>query len=265
MGYQNCIFDLYGTLVDIHTDEHAPQLWERMAELYRCEGAFYEPGELRDAYFRIIKDLEGAGRPEQDTHEAHPEIQIERVFLRLYQEKGVSADRRLIVRSGLAFRRHSTEYLRLYDGAAELLYALRGQGCGVWLLSNAQSLFTRWELEQLRLDGLFDGIYLSSDYGCKKPDPRFFQRLLQENHIDPGTAVMVGNDGICDIRGAGEVGLSTIYIHSNISPEEPVPQADYVLPAMDLWRVGELLGVLRQFPAERPAGEHTAPDPESEQ
>lgn len=243
MKYQHCIFDLYGTLVDIHTDEHAPQLWAHMAELYRCEGAFYQPEELRDAYFRIVEELEGAGRPGQDTHEAHPEIQIERVFHRLYREKGVPADFGLIARTGLAFRRRSTEYLRLYDGAAELLHALRLQGCGVWLLSNAQSLFTRWELEQLRLDGLFDGVYLSSDCGCKKPDPRFFQRLLQERDIDPGTAVMVGNDGVCDIRGARDVGLSTVYIHSNISPEEPVPQADYVLPAMDLRRVGELLGV----------------------
>ena len=28
---QNYIFDLYGTLVDIHTDESMPALWKRMA------------------------------------------------------------------------------------------------------------------------------------------------------------------------------------------------------------------------------------------
>ncbi len=49
MKYQNCIFDLYGTLVDIHTDETSPQLWTRMAEAYRRSGALYRPGELRDA------------------------------------------------------------------------------------------------------------------------------------------------------------------------------------------------------------------------
>ena len=31
MRFRDCIFDLYGTLVDIRTDEDAPELWEAMA------------------------------------------------------------------------------------------------------------------------------------------------------------------------------------------------------------------------------------------
>lgn len=244
MDWQNCIFDLYGTLVDIRTDEKSPRLWVRMAEAYRRRGALYQPGELRDAYFRTVRELEGADPLRQDAHEAHPEIQIEQVFRRLYTDKGVDADEGLSVRTGLAFRRYSTEYLRPYPWAAELLRALRAQGRGVWLLSNAQGIFTRQELKQLGLDSLFDGVYLSSDYGFKKPDPRFFQVLLQGRAIAPDSAVMVGNDGTCDIAGARAVGLSTIYIRSNISPEEPLPQASHVLEGMDLRRVGSILGVL---------------------
>ncbi|WP_242852045.1 hypothetical protein [Clostridium butyricum] len=30
---------------------------------------------------------------------------------------------------------------------------------------------------------------------------------------------MIGNDPICDIDGAKNVGLSSLYIHSNLSPE----------------------------------------------
>ena len=51
-GYRTCIFDLYGTLVDIHTDENAPQVWEALAAHYSARGAVYRPKELRDAYFR---------------------------------------------------------------------------------------------------------------------------------------------------------------------------------------------------------------------
>ena len=104
-------------------------------------------------------------------------------------------------------------------------------------------------MERLGLDGLFDGVYLSSDYGCKKPDCRFFQVLLRERGIDPRQAVMIGNDGICDIQGARAVGLSTVYIRSNLSPAEPVPAADYVLEKMDLKRVG---AILAGCPAENP-------------
>ena len=39
MRYQDCIFDLYGTLVDIHTDEERPQLWEDLTAWYREHGA----------------------------------------------------------------------------------------------------------------------------------------------------------------------------------------------------------------------------------
>ena len=102
-------------------------------------------------------------------------------------------------------------------------------------------IFTTYELEVLDLISAFDGIYLSSDYGYKKPDRRFFRILLEEQGIDPTTAVMIGNDGVCDIAGARAVGMSTVYIHSNISPKEASPVADYVLPEMDLNRVGEIL------------------------
>lgn len=242
MRYQNCIFDLYGTLVDIHTEEDTPQLWSAMAELYGEHGAVYHPDELRGAYFQAVQSAEaGLASPAGDAHEAHPEIQIERVFQQLFRAKGVAVGRERAVWTGQQFRRLSTEYIRLYDGAEALLKALRANGRGVYLLSNAQSIFTTLELEELGLKPLFDGIYLSSDYGVKKPDRRFFDVLLKEENMDPRNAVMIGNDGTCDIQGGRAAGLSTLYIHSNLSPKEATPQADYVLDKMDLTRVKERL------------------------
>ncbi len=239
--WHDCIFDLYGTLVDIRTDEQSPRLWEEMARWYGAQDAEYTPEALRDGYFDLIHQLEQApGRP-GDAHEAHPEIQIEKVFLGLFQDKGVRADMALAVRTGEYFRKCSLDYIRLYEGAEELLKALRASGRRVWLLSNAQRIFTMYELRSLGLEQYFDAIYLSSDYGVKKPDRRFFQLLLHQQGIRPEDAVMVGNDGVCDIRGAQAVGLSTVYIRSNISPREPLPQADYVLEHMDLARVQKIL------------------------
>lgn len=240
MKYRNFIFDLYGTLVDIHTDEDAPHLWEEMAAYYTERGAAYRPEELRRAYLRAVGEAEGGVSLRCDAHEAHPEIRIELVFQRLFQEKSADADLEQAVRAGRRFRELSTEYIRLYDGAKELLGALRKRG-GVWLLSNAQRIFTAWELEHLGLTPFFDGIYLSSDYGVKKPDRRFFEALLRERDIARPSAVMIGNDGLCDIQGGREAGLATVYIHSNISPDEPSPDADYVLEKMDLRRVLEIL------------------------
>ena len=242
MKYQNCIFDLYGTLVDIHTDEMKPQLWDKMADWYWEHGAEYLPDELCGAYFRTVRQMErGTNFQRNADHEAHPEIRIELAFQRLFQEKGVKAGLELATHTGERFRKCSLDYIRLYDGAVELLKILRANGQGVWLLSNAQRIFTSYELHTLGIGELFDGVYLSSDYGCKKPDRRFFELLLKERGIAPESAIMIGNDGVCDIQGAKAVGLSTLYIRSNISPTEPLPAADYILEEMDLIRAGNIL------------------------
>ena len=97
MRYQNYVFDLYGTLVDIHTDEEQQMLWEKMAMFYGYQGAFYTPAELHDAFYDMVHDLEDMQKSEmlktgEYAHEAFPEIQIEDVFLGLFQKKNVERD-----------------------------------------------------------------------------------------------------------------------------------------------------------------------------
>lgn len=240
MNIKDCVFDLYGTLVDIRTDEEAPALWRAMAAYYAQRGAVYTPKDLQKAYRDLVGEKE-AGLASSDTHEAHPEIQIEDVFLALFERAGAAATREEAVEAGLHFRKQSTAYIRLYPGAKELLHALRRAGKGVYLLSNAQAIFTRWEMDTLGLTECFDAICLSSDYGCKKPHPRFFKALMDAHCIAPETAVMIGNDGRCDILGAKAMGMKTVYIRSNISPEEPTPDADTALEKMDLAQVKRIL------------------------
>ena len=64
---------------------------------------------------------------------------------------------------------------------------------------------------------------------------------MNEREIERSSAVMIGNDGVFDIQGAQAVGLSTLYIRSNISPTEPLPEADYVLEKTDLRLVQRIL------------------------
>lgn len=238
MKYQNCIFDLYGTLVDLHTDELHPRLWQEMTSLYRQHGADYTAGELQEDYFRIAREME---REPPYVNEEHPEIKIENVFRQLFLNKGVNASLDLSISVGECLRKSSMEYIRLFDGTADMLKALRANGQGVWLLSNAQRVFTAPELRSLGIETMFDGIYLSSDYGCKKPSPRFYNVLLHERGIPVETAIMIGNDAVCDIQGAQSVGLSTLYIRTDVSPETPLPKADYALKQMDMKRVKEIL------------------------
>lgn len=243
LKFRDCIFDLYGTLVDIHTCEEDPRVWERTADCCAALGARYAPEELRQAYSRQVALAErgAASSLPRYAHEAHPEIRIEDVFRALFRARGVDPTPQEIENTALTFRRESTRYIRLYDGVPGALQTLRNSGRGVWLLSNAQGCFTRMELEELGLTRLFDGIFLSSDYGCKKPDRRFFDLPLRRCSINPQTAIMVGNDGVCDILGARAAGLSTLYIRSNLSPDEPAPPSDYTLDGVDMPAVLDIL------------------------
>lgn len=58
LQYKNYIFDFYGTLVDIWTDEDDEKLWEQMAALYAAYGADYFAAELKANYDNHIKRQE---------------------------------------------------------------------------------------------------------------------------------------------------------------------------------------------------------------
>ena len=240
--YDTCIFDLYGTLVDIRMDENKEELWEKLSLFYAFYGAFYTPEELARSYKRLTGEMT-AGHEElrRDSHEAFPEIRIEEVFRALFEEKGIAPDEPLVRHAGQFFRILSMEFIRLYDGTEEMLSAVKESGRKIYLLSNAQRIFTEYEMNALGITKYFDGIFISSDEGCKKPDLKFFRKLIDTCGIDPERAVMVGNDGICDIEGAKRAGLGTVYVHSDISPAEDAPDADYVLPQMDMEQIRKIL------------------------
>ena len=57
--YQNYIFDLYGTLLDIHTDETGIRVWYVMQKRFRDAGVFSRPSELRRQYVRYCREEMG--------------------------------------------------------------------------------------------------------------------------------------------------------------------------------------------------------------
>ena len=215
MKYDAYCFDLYGTLIDIRTDESDPALWAALAARYSAEGASWTASALQAAY------QEEAGRqPVKDT--ACPEIDLAPGFAALYRRRGIEPSAAQIAETAWFFRRKSTSRLRLYAGVKELLAALRAQG-KVILLSNAQHLFTMPELKRLGIDTAFDRIYISSDYGCKKPDPAFFALPLNEFGLLPERCLMIGNDPYCDADGARSVGMDAWCIRTAISPQDAAP------------------------------------------
>ena len=242
-NYSNYIFDLYGTLVDIHTDESSDELWKNLSLFMSYYKAKYTPLNLRDTYQELVNKeqaLLSAKRPAQinrkDSHEASPEIDIRAVFQKLYTGKNVEASEELILHTGQFFRALSTRYLKLYPGTKAMLTFLRESGKKVYLLSNAQRSFTAYELDSLGITDCFDDIFISSDYGTKKPDSLFFKALIEKHKLDVKESIYIGNDSICDIYGASRLKMDTFYVHTNISPkDDAAPQATYSIEKFTGW------------------------------
>ena len=151
----------------------------------------------------------------------------------LLEAKGVTENAASLgINASQLFRIASIEYLRLYPHALEALAALRRKGCRLWLLSTAQRIFTEYELRHLGLGAQLDGIYISSDYGCRKPDTRFYRALLAEQKLDPTRCLMIGNDRDTDIAGAKAAGLATLYMHTNLTPPEQSEADPALLPGI---------------------------------
>ena len=217
MKYTDLVFDLYGTLVDIHTEED-DRVWEKTAFYFGFYGAGYTGPELKAAFQNAMRAREAkAGQ----SYECFPDLPFEETMADLFRAKGVveNADS-LGINAAQLFRISSLDYIRLYPHALEALAKLRKAGYRLWLLSNAQAIFTAYELRLLGLGEQLDGIYLSSNYKCRKPDLRFYQALIEDRDLDVSKTMMIGNDRQTDIAGAKAVGMATLYMHTDLTPRD---------------------------------------------
>ena len=215
MKYTDLVFDLYGTLVDIHTEESDP-VWEKTAFYFGFYGARYTGPGLKAAFETALRKREAvAGQ----SYECFPDIPVEEVMAELFREKGVEENADALgIHAAQLFRISSLDYIRLYPGVLDALAKLRNKGYRLWLLSNAQAVFTAYELRLLGLRYQLDGIYLSSDYLCRKPDLRFYNALISERSLDVSKTLMIGNDRQTDIAGAKAAGMATLYMHTDLTP-----------------------------------------------
>lgn len=238
--YDNFIFDLYGTLIDISCDERKLSLWKQMSRFYSVYGSDHKAGKMRDLHFAMDKEERDLLIKERGM--VSPEIRLEKVFARLLFEcehthpadiciagKPVDELRKRytddkegvldivqksewVVAVSNLFRTCSRKYIGLFPGIREVLDGLKREGKKVYLLSNAQRIFTGPELELTDLMGSFDAVYISSDHYLKKPDPGFMEVLLKGEGLDPDRSVMIGNEEDSDVAVAKACNMNSILL-----------------------------------------------------
>ena len=203
---KNFVFDLYGTLIDIRTDEYSEKFktkYLKYLKKFGSDGTFFEK------FSALLSSFSGCEEPD-----------ILSVLLKAVEESGGRMTEDEAAEAALKFRKLSTHRLKLYGGVKLLLKDLKGRGAKLYLLSNAQASFTVYELKRLGIYRCFDGIELSSDFGKKKPSPDFFRHLVDKYSLNVCDTVYTGNDIECDIVPSKGAGMYAVYIKTAISPAQ---------------------------------------------
>jgi putative hydrolase of the HAD superfamily len=93
-----------------------------------------------------------------------------------------------------------------------LLESLRAQGLKLGLVSNAfdPGWLLHRDLQQMGLEERLDFSVFSSELGVRKPHPAIFRRALEALDVEPERALFVGDRLYEDVRGAAELGMTTV-------------------------------------------------------
>ena len=74
MKTKGILFDLYGTLIDIETDESLEEIYRSIAHYLTYHGVHLHRGNVQQSYYEIMKQQKKA------RDEEYPEIDVEAIW-----------------------------------------------------------------------------------------------------------------------------------------------------------------------------------------
>ena len=211
MAIKAILFDLYGTLIDIETDESMEGIYRTIAHYLTYHGINLHRWEVRDRYYRIMKQQKEA------CGEAYPEIDVEAIWNEFLMQEGIRSSLHRGQQAKVIahiYRGVSRNRLQLYPDVKRVLDELQKK-YRLALISDAQSCYALPEIQAVGLENYFESIVISSLHGFRKPDARLFQQTLDDMKLEPAEVIWVGNNMFRDIYGAQALGIKSIFIDSN--------------------------------------------------
>jgi putative hydrolase of the HAD superfamily len=220
------LFDIYGTLIDIHTNEQRDDIFETLSRFLGYRRLVVSPTALKELYFSELHQQFARSR------ERFPEVDVARAFERALSDQSRNADRFLTVLVTQLYRSLSRERFGLFPDTFWTLTEFRKR-YRLGIVTDAQRLFSCPELRMLRIEDFFDSIVISSDYGFRKPDPRLFHIALAAMDARPEESAYIGNKYETDLLGAHSAGLRLAgLIHQSEEDRKALgsePQPDFVV------------------------------------
>lgn len=191
-------FDLDGTLCDFSSImiQTLHNTLGELASFNRSASEALDVASLMETRDQTALDL--------GPRVSHEEIRLE-AFNRSLESVGAS-DPQLAAHLYRFYMRHRFDDLEPYPDVKPVLDRLKGQYL-LGVISNGNSYPDR-----IGLDGYFDFIVLSQNYGFRKPDSRLYTVALREAGCEPHEMIHVGDSEVQDIQGAKGAGIMSVFI-----------------------------------------------------
>lgn len=100
------------------------------------------------------------------------------------------------------------------DGTVEILHELKKIGYKTYLLSNYHLKSFDWIYKQYDFFKLFDGFVVSSHVNLLKPDPKIYEKLIEQYSIKPSETVFIDDIKI-NLEAAEKLGFITVQFENS--------------------------------------------------
>ena len=196
-----CIFDAYGTLLDVHSavmanGDKVGHNAEAFSDLWRQRQLEYSwtrgiMGQYADFWQLTIEALDFA----LQTYDLEGQPGLKEDLLNAYFE------------------------LKAYPDAAKSLETLKGQGYITAILSNGSNDMLQAAVRAGNLGSVLDACISVDDIKTYKPDPRVYQLACDRLDVRPDEVCFVSSNA-WDVAGAAAFGFNAVRINRNDAPLE---------------------------------------------
>lgn len=148
---------------------------------------------------------------------------------------------------------HAQEYAALYmklhnerirpmDGAVEALDIMKNLGLRLAVVTNGIADTQREKLERFRLTEWFEHIFIDTEIGYSKPDPRIFEYALDKMQLQAEEVWMIGDNIRWDVGGPKQIGITGVWINSK---QVVIPKDYEIVPDLHCDSLLEVAEVLK--------------------
>ena len=134
----------------------------------------------------------------------------------------------------------------LMDGALEFVRKLKEEitDAAIYIASNGATINAKGRIASTGLDRYIDGLFISENMGVTKPDPAFFDMILEQIGEPKNSFIMVGDSLSSDMLGARNASLDSVWFMPSGNIEEAMREYDinYCASSYD-----ELLNILKKW------------------